>query len=96
MLYAILCNDKPDSLQVRLDTRPTHLEYLNGLGDALKFAGPFLDGEGKPNGSMVVVEAESVEQARKIAENDPYARASLFAAVDVRPWNWALKNPANA
>ena len=96
MLYAILCNDKPDSLQVRLDTRPTHLEYLNGLGDALKFAGPFLDGEGKPNGSMVVVEAESVEQARKIAENDPYARAGLFASVDVRPWNWALKNPANA
>ena len=96
MLYAILCNDKPDSLQVRLDTRPTHLEYLNGLGDALKFAGPFLDGEGKPNGSMVVVEAESIEQARKIAENDPYARAGLFASVDVRPWNWALKNPANA
>jgi len=96
MLYAILCNDKPDSLQVRLDTRPTHLEYLNGLGDALKFAGPFLDGEGKPNGSMVVVEAESIEQARKIAENDPYAKAGLFAAVDVRPWNWALKNPANA
>jgi len=96
MLYAILCADKPDSLQVRLDTRPTHLEYLNGLGDALKFAGPFLDGEGKPNGSMVVVEAESIEQARKIAENDPYAKAGLFAAVDVRPWNWALKNPANA
>jgi len=96
MLYAILCNDKPDSLQVRLDTRPTHLEYLNGLGDALRFAGPFLDGEGKPNGSMVVVEAESIEQARKIAENDPYAKAGLFAAVDVRPWNWALKNPANA
>jgi len=96
MLYAILCNDKPDSLQVRLDTRPSHLDYLNGLGDALKFAGPFLDGDGKPNGSMVVVEAESVEQARKIAENDPYAKAALFASVDVRPWNWALKNPANA
>jgi hypothetical protein len=33
MLFALLCNDKPDHLQVRLDTRPTHLEYLTSLGD---------------------------------------------------------------
>ncbi len=33
MLYALLCTDKPDHLQVRLDTRAAHLDYLNGLGD---------------------------------------------------------------
>lgn len=34
MLFALLCNDKPDHLQVRLDTRPAHLDYLKSLGDA--------------------------------------------------------------
>ena len=31
MHFAFLCKDKPGSLQVRLDTRPEHLAYLNAL-----------------------------------------------------------------
>lgn len=93
MLYALLCNDKPGHLQVRLDTRAAHLDYLNGLGDRLKFAGPFLGDDSKPNGSLVVIDAADVASAREIAANDPYAKAGLFASVDIRPWNWAIKNP---
>ncbi len=96
MLFAILCNDKPDHLQLRLDTRPAHLDYLKGLGATLKFAGPFLDEDGKPNGSLVVVETADRAAAEKIAAGDPYARAGLFADVTVRPWNWAVNNPANS
>ncbi len=76
--FALLCNDKPDHLQVRLDTRPAHLDYLKGLGDVLKFAGPFLGEDGKPNGSLVVVEAADKAAAEKIAANDPYALAGLL------------------
>lgn len=93
MLYALLCNDKSGHLQVRLDTRAAHLDYLNGLGDRLKFAGPFLGDDSKPNGSLVVIDAADVASAREIAANDPYAKAGLFASVDIRPWNWAIKNP---
>ncbi|MBN9046493.1 MAG: hypothetical protein J0H18_12635 [Rhizobiales bacterium] len=96
MLFAILCNDKPGHLQLRLDTRPTHLDYLGSLGETLKFAGPFLGEDGKPNGSLVVVEAADKAAAESIAANDPYAKAGLFGDVTVRPWNWAIKNPANA
>jgi uncharacterized protein YciI len=95
MLYALLCNDKPDHLQLRLDTRTAHLDYLNGLGDRLKFAGPFLGDEAKPNGSLVVIDAADLAAAKDIAANDPYAKAGLFASVDIRPWNWAIKNPDN-
>ncbi|MEH6720666.1 MAG: YciI-like protein [Aurantimonas endophytica] len=94
MLYALLCDDKPNSLQLRMDTRAEHLAHLNGLGDALKFAGPFLDENDKPCGSMVVIEAESREAAKAIADRDPYAVAGLFETVTVRPWSWAIKNPA--
>lgn len=95
MLFALLCNDKPDHLQVRLDARPAHLEFLNGLGASLKFAGPFLGGDGKPNGSLVVIEAEDLTSAEKIAAADPYALAGLFDSVTIRPWNWVFNNPAN-
>jgi uncharacterized protein YciI len=95
MLYALLCNDKPDHLQLRLDTRTAHLDYLNGLGDRLKFAGPFLGDGARPNGSLVVIDAADLASAEDIAANDPYARAGLFASVDIRPWNWAIKNPDN-
>lgn len=93
MLFALICTDKPGHLQVRLDTRPTHLDYLNGLGDRLKGAGPFLGEDGKPNGSLVIIEAEDLNAAKTIADNDPYAKAGLFASVEIRPWNWGIKNP---
>ncbi len=28
MLFALICTDKPGHLQVRMDTRPAHLAYL--------------------------------------------------------------------
>ncbi|MEC9369618.1 MAG: YciI family protein [Pseudomonadota bacterium] len=97
MLYVLICTDKPGSLAVRQENRPAHLDFLNSLGPALKAGGPFTadDGE-KPNGSLVVIEAASLADARAIAAKDPYAKAGLFQSVDIRPWKWLLKNPESA
>ncbi|MCR9136831.1 MAG: YciI-like protein [Alphaproteobacteria bacterium] len=97
MLFALICTDKPGSLQLRMDTRPEHVVHLNDLNDRgiLKFAGPFLDDNEKPNGSLVVIEAEDITEARKLANSDPYAIAGLFADVDIRPFNWTFNNPEN-
>ncbi|HTV70820.1 MAG TPA: YciI-like protein [Rhizobiaceae bacterium] len=96
MLFALTCNDKPGHLQLRMDTRNDHVAYLNGLNEkgTLKFAGPFLDTEGKPNGSLVVIEVEDRAAADAVAANDPYTKAGLFASVDIRPWNWVFNKPA--
>lgn len=98
MLFAMICTDKPGHLQVRLDTRPDHVAYLDGLNakGALAFAGPFLGDDGKPNGSLVVVVAADRAAAQAIADADPYAKAGLFASVDLRPWNWVFNKPAGA
>jgi uncharacterized protein YciI len=93
MLFAILCDDKPGSLDLRLSTRPEHVDFLTGLGTVLKFAGPFLDADEKPCGSMLVVEAGDAEAARAIAAGDPYAKAGLFARTEVRAWRWTINNP---
>jgi uncharacterized protein YciI len=95
MLYAFLCQDKPGALQIRMDARPEHVEWLNTINaqGTLTFAGPFLDADGKPNGSLVVVKAETIEEAQAISAADPYAKAGLFASVDIRPWNWVFNKP---
>ncbi|QDZ01751.1 hypothetical protein FQ775_15980 [Nitratireductor mangrovi] len=98
MLFAFVCTDKPGHLEVRQSTRPDHVAYLEGLNakGTLKFAGPFLDDDGKPSASLVVVEAADRAAAALIAEADPYARAGLFASVDIRPWNWVFNKPEAA
>ncbi|MBL8584481.1 MAG: hypothetical protein JNL61_19940 [Rhizobiaceae bacterium] len=95
MLFALMTTDKAGKLQLRLDTRPDHvafLEELNGRG-ALKFAGPFLDGDGKPNGSLVVIEAADRHEAEATFARDPYAKVGLFETTEIRPWNWVFNKP---
>ncbi|MBN9220713.1 MAG: hypothetical protein J0I79_22425 [Mesorhizobium sp.] len=96
MLFAFICKDKPASLQVRLDTRPEHVAFLEKLNaeKTLAFAGPFLDADGKPNGSLVVVEAPDLPGAQALSAADPYAKAGLFESVEIRPWNWTFNKPA--
>ncbi|AFL54106.1 uncharacterized protein YciI [Sinorhizobium fredii] len=95
MLFALLCTDKPGALQLRLDTRPDHVAYLNELNvkGILRIAGPFLGEDGKPTGSLVIVKADTIEEAKAIAEADPYAKAGLFSKVEIKAYNWVFNNP---
>ncbi len=96
MLFALICTDKPGHLQTRLDARPDHVAFLQGLGDALKAAGPFLGDDGRPTGSLVIISAEDKAAAAAIAGQDPYAKVGLFSSVEIKPWNWVFKNPETA
>jgi len=93
MLFALICTDKPASLDLRLKARPEHLAFLESIGAVLKAAGPFTDDGGSPIGSLVVIEAPDRKAAEAIAARDPYAKAGLFAIVDIRPWKWLINNP---
>jgi uncharacterized protein len=94
MLYALICTDKPNSLALRMANRPEHLAYLQSLGETLVFAGPFTEPDGVTmNGSLAVVETATLEAARKIAAADPFAKAGVFASVEIRPWLWTFNNP---
>lgn len=98
MLFALICKDKPGALNVRMETRPKHVEFINGLiaEKKLAFAGPFLDAEGKSNGSLVMIEAADKAEAEALAASDPYAKAGLFDSVEVLPWTWVFNKPVDA
>lgn len=90
MLFALYCLDKPGHLQVRLDNRPAHLDYLKAAGDKLKIGGPILSPDGQsPIGSLLVLDFADQAAAQAFATNDPYAKAGLFQSVAISPWRMA-------
>ena len=90
MLYAMIAKDVPDALQKRLDTRPVHLAHLNSLGKKLVFAGALLNAEEQPEGSIVVFQAETLEEAQAMADADPFVAAGVFASYEVKRWRVAI------
>ena len=87
MYFIILAEDKADSLQLRMDNRPAHLDYAAAQG-CVVLAGPLLSesADPKPRGSMLIVDVKDRAAAEAFAAGDPYALAGLFAKVDINPW----------
>lgn len=92
MHFVAILTDREDGLQVRLENRPAHIEWLKETGMAI--AGPFLDDKGDMVGSLLIIEAEDEAAARVVVATDPYAKAGLFKDTVVRPWRWAVGKPA--
>ena len=98
MLYAIISQDRPNSLADRLATRPAHLDRLNQLKAAgrLVLAGPHpaIDspdpGDAGFSGSLVVAEFPSLEDAQSWADADPYNAAGVYQQVTVKPFKKVL------
>ena len=86
MLFAAICLDKPGSLDLRLSTRSAHLEFLEAHAPRVKLGGPFLDAEDRPIGSLLILECADLAAAQALLDEDPYARAGLFASVEVKPF----------
>ncbi len=98
MFYAIVGEDRPDSLDARLAARPAHVERLTALQSEgrLLLAGPFpaIDspdpGPAGFTGSLIVAEFASLAAAQEWANDDPYVAAGVYQAVTVRPFKKAL------
>jgi uncharacterized protein YciI len=91
MKYVLICEDRKDSLEVRLGNRDKHLAYLGELGDRVSLAGPMLSDDGESMvGSMLIIEAESADEIEAIAAGDPYALAGLFEKVTIRPFRQVI------
>ncbi len=98
MLYAIIAEDGPNTLEQRLATRPQHLLRLQQLRDQgrLVLAGPHpaLDTEDPGpagfSGSLIVAEFLSLEDASEWAASDPYQLAGVYQDVTVKPFRKIL------
>lgn len=96
MYFVISGRDRPDALEKRKATRAAHLSYWQDLGDQLKLAGPYLDDNGNPTGSLIIIDVPSMTAARTYAEADPYVTQGVFESVGVTEWHWAVNEPAKS
>jgi len=94
MLFTLVCTDRPGGLDLRMATRPAHLAYLEGEVARIMSGGAVLDAEGKPCGSLLVIEAKDRAEAEAFAAGDPYARAGLFESTTIRPFRQVFKDGA--
>ena len=89
MLFALYCEDKPDSEELRKANRDAHLAYAGE--HQIEFAGPLLSDDGERMvGSLIILDAADLAAAQAFAEHDPYAKAQLFAEVKIRPIRKAI------
>ena len=75
--------------ELRLQTRPTHREYLRSLFDAGKLAmsGPWAD----DTGAMLIYEAEDMAEAERMLDADPYREAGVIADARIKEWRVVLR-----
>lgn len=98
MLYAIMAEDAPNSLERRMAVRPRHLPRVQQLVDQgrLLCAGAFpaidsMDpGPAGFTGSLIVAEFGSLEEAQAWIEADPFYVEGVYAKVVVKPYRKAL------
>lgn len=95
-LFVIFGTDGPHGAARRPSVRPRHLDHLRPLAEAgrVHLAGPlFADDGTSPRGSMIVLEAGSLDEAREVAARDPYVVEGVFDRYDVRPFARVFPEP---
>ena len=98
MWYSIVSEDVENSLALRSQARPQHLARLADLKEQgrLLVAGPHpaIDnvepGEAGFTGSLIIAEFNSLGDAQRWADSDPYMAAGVYQAVTVKPFKKVL------
>lgn len=94
MLYVIYSEDVSDSLKKRAAARPAHIERLKKLQEQgrVLIGGPTpaIDSEDPGaagmTGSVLIVEFETLDDAKVWADADPYVAAGVYKSVTVKPF----------
>ena len=83
-LYALIAHDRP-GLEHRRDNRPAHLEHMATLDAAgrLRYGGPLLNEKQDMVGSLIILEADSLDDAKATYAQDPYVIHNVFDRYDV-------------
>lgn len=88
-LFVVLATDKVSALHLRQEVRPAHREYLRKDNPYARVvvAGPTMDeATGNMNGTLMIVEAASLQDAKAFVQGDPYMQADIFKELEIRPW----------
>ncbi len=87
-LFVTIGHDAPDGTARRNENRAAHTAYIEALDAAGKitFAGPIQsDDRAISNGVVIIFEAADLDEAKRIAHDDPYVKGGVYAVLEVSP-----------
>ena len=80
MPYVIIAKDKPDSVGLRNQVRPEHLEYMTARVE--KLLGAFAqvdDANTTVHGGVIVYDSDDRSEVEDFVGNDPFTKAAAAA-----------------
>lgn len=90
MLAIIYCIDDPATPDARETHYPEHRTHLKEAPLRILVGGPYTeDGSDRKIGSMLLVECETLDEARRFAHKDPFFAHKVWEEVRIHPF---LKN----
>lgn len=93
MHFVVQYSNKTDANNLREAFRPQHIAYRKNLGKQLVMAGPLLNNDMQPVGSLIIIGADSIDDARELAQNDPYVVEGASEISSVTAYRIMAINP---
>ena len=91
MKYAFFCKDGGDKTQLRNEHAKAHLDHVQTVMDRIVLAGPCppsdADDSRNCEGSLLIFEADTPEEAWELFNSDPYAKVGIWDDVQMMAFN---------
>ena len=100
MYFVVFATHKPGRVQTGGELQNAYADYLRDHPDhpgiVVHHGGPTLsDNSETPVGTLLIVEAASLEAARAFVADSPYGKGDVFAESEVRPLEWRTGRPGS-
>lgn len=87
MPYLVYAIDHPNMEEKRESIRQAHRDFLASYGDKVLASGALLEEDGKKIiGGISLIDIDNVEEARRFAYEDPYAKAGIRSQTHIHRW----------
>ncbi|MBU3565885.1 YciI family protein [Polynucleobacter sp. MWH-HuK1] len=93
MLFSLYCLDYPDGYPLRMANYDAHRTYLANSPVKVVMSGPLESDDGEKRiGSLLIIEAENLDQATAFSNADPFRMNGVFESVEIRRFVKAIDN----
>jgi len=84
-LFALIGHDHPLELKRRQSHQAAHREHMAKLdaGSRLRYGGPLMNEQEEMVGSLIILEANNLDEAKIIYAEDPYIIHNVFERYEV-------------
>ena len=87
-LFAAIFEDRVNPEAIRAANEVAHLAWLDRHRAQVRMAGALRSEAGAmPTGGLWIIEAETIEDARRICEEDPFFKAGLRTSLKLLQWS---------